>query len=438
MPEEPPMNNQYFANLPTPIAVVGLGITGNAIYEVLKLAGIPPGLILTFDEKSPASQFNNGEKLLSEGQPKTLVVSPGVPLSSPWIQTAKNNGVFITSELSLANRLLTTEKIIAITGSVGKSTTTCLLRAALEKFCSSFFVGGNLGIPLATYAAELLKGQRSRAEWVVLELSSYQLENYPELKSQISVITFLTSNHLERYENKQDYFQTKWNLESQTSEFLVLNKNGGELTEWAHSKQPKISWKWTDRQNPIVSMYNLQQCQLLGSHNLDNIAMAAEVAQLAHWPPIAFEGLKEFRGLSHRVENLGLKRGVRFINDSKATTMESVLTAVKSTLESIPNSNCLHLLLGGKDKNLPWQELTELGQHNRLKFYFFGECRSIAQSKSALNGNQFPQMQAACESALATAKPGDSVLLSPGGTSLDEFKNFEHRGEVFRAFFSGL
>ncbi len=432
------MSNQYFSDLPTPIAIVGLGVTGNAIYELLKVAGISTESILTFDEKSTSCQFRNGDQLMIEGKPKTLIVSPGVPLSSPWILTARINGVYITSELSLATRVLTTERVIAVTGSVGKSTTACLLRAALEKFCPSFFVGGNLGIPLATYATELLNGRRAKAEWVVLELSSYQLENFPNLKSQISVVTFLTSNHLERYDNKEDYFQTKWNLENYTTEFLVLNENGGELREWAECKTQKIARVWTDRNSPIIAKHHLDECKLLGSHNLDNIAIAAEVAQLAHWPTAAFDGLKEFRGLAHRLENLGIKWGIRFINDSKATTMESVITAVTSTLESVPNKNTLHLLLGGKDKNLPWQELNELDKHPNLKFYFFGECRSIAQLKSALPGSQYSQMMEACQTALNSAIEGDSILLSPGGTSLDEFKNFEQRGEIFRAFFNKI
>jgi UDP-N-acetylmuramoylalanine--D-glutamate ligase len=432
------MKSTLFADLQLPIAIVGLGVTGNAVHELLTTVGVPAESIITFDEKTPIAHFNKGDLLLRKGQPKTLVVSPGVPLASPWIQEARKLGIKITSELSLANRVLTSERVIAITGSIGKSTTTCLLRASLEKFCPSYFVGGNLGIPLARYATDLIKGQRTKAEWVVLELSSYQLENYPELKAEISVLTYLTSNHLERYNTKEEYFQTKWNLHQQTTASFVLNNNGGELKDWAQSQTTKISIKWTDRKAPIVKQKDLKNCQLLGSHNLDNIAMAAEVATLAQWPPAAFEGLKEFRGLAHRVENLGERNGVRYINDSKATTMESVRTAVASTLETVPAKSTLHLLLGGKDKNLPWEELNSLGQIPNLRFYFFGDCREIAHAKSALSGPTFRTMLEACTAATAYTKPGDSVLLSPGGTSLDEFKNFEHRGEVFSRYLADL
>jgi UDP-N-acetylmuramoylalanine--D-glutamate ligase len=428
------MNAQPFADLKLPIAVVGLGVSGSAILKLLQTAGLPADSILTFDEKSPSAQFQKAEELMTQGQPKTLVVSPGVPLASPWIQDAHKNGVTITSELSLAHRLLTTERIIAITGSVGKSTTTCLLRAGLERFCPAFFVGGNLGIPLAAYALELMTGQRSKAEWIVLELSSYQLENYPELEAERSIITYLTSNHLERYPNKEEYFRTKWNLEKQTRNELILNKNGGELTEWAQTQKPLRPWIWTDRHSPLISLHSLLDCKLLGSHNLDNIALASEVAQRSAWPASAFAGMRDFAGLPHRVENLGIRGGLRFINDSKATTMESVKTAVDSTLESIPKTNRLHLLLGGRDKNLPWEELNSLGGHKNIQFYFFGECAAIAQNKSGLSGSQHPKMLDAVTAAMAAAEAGDSILLSPGGTSLDEFKNFEQRGDVFRDF----
>lgn len=429
------MKTNLFSDLPCPIAIAGLGISGTATHKLLLEAEIPSEQILTMDGKTPNAQFHRGEDLLQNGKPKTLVVSPGVPLSSPWIQEARKAGVIITSELSLASRVLTSEKVIGVTGSIGKSTTTTILQAALECFSTKFFVGGNLGVPLAHYATELLSGRRSQAEWVVLELSSYQLENFPELEAHLSIITYLTANHLERYQDKEEYYQTKWNLQAQTTGHLILNKNGGELEGWAQDKTQLIPWIWTDRTASVIDQYNLRDCELIGSHNLDNLAMAGEVALLAGWPKEAFEGMRRFRGLSHRVENLGVTNGIRFINDSKATTMASVLIAVKSTLESVAQHSRLHLLLGGKDKNLPWEELSTLRSINNISYYFFGECRSLASAKSCLPGQQFPTMAEAFAAASRAANNGDSVLLSPGGTSLDEFKNFEDRGEAFRQLF---
>lgn len=427
------MPTQYFSDLPLPIAIIGLGVTGNSVLQLLLQDQIPASSILTFDEKSLGAQFNNSEELIQAGKPRSLIVSPGIALKTPWILQAKLSGISILSELSLAYRILKQEKIIAITGSVGKSTTTCLLKAALETFTHDFFVGGNLGIPLAQYSYEVLAQKRMPAEWVVLELSSYQLENFPELKSDLSIISYFTANHLERYSSKEEYYQTKWSLESHTKDLLILNQNGGDLKSWCQNKTPQCSWIWCDRNIDLFSKFQLKECSLLGSHNLDNIAMAATVIDQLKWPPSAFEGIKSFPGLPHRVENLGTHKGIRYINDSKATTIESVKIAVSSSIENLLTNNKLHLLLGGRDKNLPWKELESLKTNLQIQPYFFGESRSKIKFESQLRGEEYPTLLSAIQAAQSQALPGDSILLSPGGTSLDEFKNFEERGHFFKA-----
>lgn len=487
----------FLKNLELPVAIIGLGVSGRAIHQLLIAAGVEEKSILLFDEKSSLANFKDSNELLLRGQPRTLVVSPGVPLASPWIQEARQNGIRITSELALAQHFLTTEKMVAITGSVGKSTTTSLLGAALARFSKSYFVGGNLGTPLASYVLELFKGERSTADWVILELSSYQLENYANLLADFSIITYLTANHLERYPNKQAYYETKWELYKKTKSKMILNRHGGDLWSWL---QGRLNWAvnsggdttatpapnatansntilnpnanddvdpetnapdiktsapttassrgglkatppltsaeviWTDRHQSFMDRYHLTDCKLLGQHNLDNIALAAELMEQAHWPLEAFEGLRDFRGLPHRVENLGERQGIRWINDSKATTIESVKIAVASTLETVPTSQRLHLLLGGRDKNLPWEDLKNLASDARLKFYFFGECREIAANKSGLAGEKFRTLKEALDGIRQGAFLGDSILLSPGGTSLDEFKSFEHRGDFFKDY----
>lgn len=428
------MNLNHFSDLPKPIALIGLGVSGQAIYDLLLVDGVAKSALLLYDEKSPEAQFKSYLELMNKERPKTLIVSPGVPLQSEWIQEAVSKGCLITSELSLAYRYLTTEKIISITGSVGKSTTTCLLQAALEKLTFPFFVGGNLGTPLAIYAKELAQGKRVKAEWLVLELSSYQLENFNELISEYSIITYFTANHLERYKSKNDYYQTKWDLEKRTIKSIVLNSSGGELKFWSLNQKAHTKWTWTDRFTSLINKYNLSECQLLGAHNQDNIALAASIIHLAQWPETAYKGLREFRGLPHRVENVGTFNGLRFINDSKSTTIESVKIALLSTLETVSIDHKLHLLLGGRDKNLPWEELGEFKNNPQIKFYFFGECRNTAKIKSDLPGEVFTSMIEAVKNSTQHAQRGDSILLSPGGTSLDEFSNFEVRGQVFKDF----
>jgi UDP-N-acetylmuramoylalanine--D-glutamate ligase len=417
------MENKLDLKLPT--AIVGLGLTGQSVLRLLTICGIDRNQIFLFDSKDPSAEYREAESLLRQN-PKSLIVSPGVPLSLPWIQQFRANGGQITSELTLATSLLSDEKVIGITGSIGKSTCTSLLKAGLERFSPQSFVGGNLGFPLADYVAQKIGGG-PKAEWVVLELSSYQLENYENLECAGSILTYLTPNHMERYPNLDAYYETKWTLVEKTKGPVVLNKNGGDLFKFASRK--KTSVLWSDPNDSEFSKVDFNRAKLVGDHNRDNLAMVLKLARQLGWPDSAEAGFFDFPGLPHRLENLGVIDGVRWINDSKATTMESVLQAVRSTASL--TSQKMHLLLGGKDKNLPWQDLAPLASSSR-RFYFFGEVREKAQALSGLPGETHPHLKEAIASVRKAAKPGDLVLFSPGGTSWDEFKSFEERGDFFR------
>ncbi len=423
--------SEFIKNLKTPIAIVGMGKSGEAARRLLLHCGVPSQSILTFDVKLDSVDFNDPALLLSKGQPQTLVVSPGVPLSSSWIQDAQSAGLKITSELSLACSCLTTERLIGVTGSVGKSTTVSLLGTGLEAFTTAFFVGGNLGTPFAEYAIDVLSGARPRADWVVLELSSYQLENCENLSLDFSAITYFTSNHLERYESLEHYYRTKWNILSLTKKMMLLNSEGGDLVEYFknnHHEQIKV----ISKNDPTLESYQLEKALLIGQHNQDNLALASSLAQAAGWPPASIDGMKSFKGLVHRLENVGTFKNIRFINDSKATAMDSVLIAATAAYDTLEGSGKLFLLLGGRDKNLPWQDLGPLKNFRNIEFVFFGECRNIAQQKSTLPGSSFSHLGEALTHTFQRANPQDTVLLSPGGTSLDEFKSFEERGNFFK------
>ncbi|MEK2643710.1 UDP-N-acetylmuramoyl-L-alanine--D-glutamate ligase [Bdellovibrio sp. BCCA] len=432
----PPKNmivqmNEFIKNLKTPIAIVGMGKSGEAAKRLLLNLGVAPQSVLTFDGKLETADFNDPEALMTQAKPQTLVVSPGVPLTSAWIQGAKNKGAKITSEISLACSCLTTEKLMGVTGSVGKSTTVSLLGAGLEAFSKTGFVGGNLGIPFSAYAADVVEGKRPRADWIVLELSSYQLENCENLKLDYSAITYFTSNHLERYDNLEHYYRTKWNILSLTKNAMLLNSEGGDLVEYFkmnHHEQVKV----VSKKDPSLANLHLEKAQLIGQHNQDNLALASSLALAAGWPSSAIEGMKSFKGLVHRLENVGTFKGVRFINDSKATAMDSVLIAATAAYDTLTNSGKLFLLLGGRDKNLPWQDLIPLKNFKGVEFVFFGECREIAQKKSLLPGESFAKLGEALDFVFGNVKTHDTVLLSPGGTSLDEFKSFEDRGNFFK------
>lgn len=421
----------------TPVAIVGMARSGESAERFLLARGLKREDVLTFDQKAPA-QFKDPQTLMSQGKPKTLVVSPGVPLKSSWIIEAQKSGVIITSEINLACEVLADEKVIGVTGSLGKSTTVSLLGAGLAAFDKNAFVGGNLGTPFCDYALGVLTGKRPRAQWIVLELSSYQLENCKDLKLDHSAITFLSANHMERYNSLKDYYLTKWRMIDQTSGSMFLNKNGGDLVGFAE-KQPEFSrCVVVSRQDKDLMPHALSQSALLGSHNQDNLALASQIALHCHWPISAIQGMKGFEGLEHRLENVGIFDGVRYINDSKATALDSVITAAEVAHEYLAPNGRLHILLGGRDKNLPWEEISEIGILPRTYFSFFGEGRAVAQDKSGLSGPQFATLGEALNDIFAHVQSNDIVLLSPGGTSLDEFKSFEDRGRVFKEKVKGF
>lgn len=414
-----------------PIAIVGMGLSGEAAKRLLTRNGVKAADLCTFDDKSGAADFSDPKEMLRAKGPATLVVSPGYPLAKDWIQDFQEQGGFITSELALGLYFLTTERIIGVTGSVGKSTTVSVLEAGLKRFSPDSFLGGNIGKPLADYVVELQERKRNRAPWLVLELSSYQLENCGSLHCEISAITHLTANHMERYPSLDSYYGTKWDLVKRTDRVAVMNSHGGDLKKFAKGKREEAQILWTDQNDEELSSLHLEQARLLGSHNQDNLAVAAKIAREAGWPEEAFAGMKEFPGLSHRMENLGERGGVRFVNDSKATTMESVKTAAMGLYDQMDRKKQLFLLLGGKDKNLPWEELAELQKIQKLRPVFFGAVGERAKAGSGFSGPVFAKLGDAIASLKAEAKDGDTVLLSPGGTSLDEFKNFEERGKFF-------
>ncbi len=425
---------EYIKNLRTPIAIVGMGRSGEAAKRLLLLSGVPSAEIKTFDAKLSDADFRDPQDLMEQARPQTLVVSPGVPLASAWIQEARSRGVSITSETSLACTYLSTEKIIGVTGSLGKSTTVSLLGAAAQSFSPSAFVGGNLGTPFCEYAISLLEKKQPAADWVVLELSSYQLENCVGLYLDHSAITYLSPNHLERYKDLDDYYQTKWQIQKITRGTCFLNGAGGDVVSYSQTHRSHSSIKIVSPRDSELHSFALEESALIGQHNLENIAVATSVALGAGWPKSSIAALKNFSGLSHRLENLGVTNGIRFINDSKATALDSVLIATKAAREA--SDGHLYILLGGRDKNLPWQDLNILSAWKNTSFIFFGECREVAKQKSGLSGPVYPRLGEALAYCKQKAKSGDTVLLSPGGTSLDEFKSFEERGDFFKSFVS--
>lgn len=421
------VNTDWIKKLALPIAVIGLGKSGTSALKLLKAVGFADSDIITYDDKDPAAQIAKPESLAFKN-PKTLVVSPGVPLHLDWIKNLIANGAFVTSEISLAASIISSEKIIGVTGSVGKTTVVSILNAGARQQDPHCFVGGNIGTPFCEYALHILLGN-PRASWIVLELSSFQLENCRGLKLNYSAVTFLSDNHLERYDSLEHYYNTKLAITTLTDSMCVFNQ--ASLDCVVYSERSKCAYYLASASNDLSQSERLK-IKLIGAHNHDNFAVAHKLAKLADWSSASVEKMYHFSGLSHRLESVGTFGGVHFINDSKATAIDSVLVAVGGCLEKITTPKKLILMLGGKDKNLPWQNLSFLKTDQRIEFVFFGACGAHAQLTSKLPGPVFLNLSQALQYCLKTARIGDTILLSPGGTSLDEFKNFEERGDFFK------
>lgn len=413
------------------VGIVGMGLSGTAALNLIKQ--IDPGKkVLTFDAKEGAADWSNLDEMLSKNPIKSLIVSPGVPLNLPSLQRAAKSGVRITSELAIAQSCLSNEKIIAVTGSVGKSTTVALLESALKSLDPNSLAVGNIGKPLAEYTLEVLQGTRPRASWLALELSSYQLENYENLVADVSIITFFTANHLERYKSIQDYYQTKWSLVNKTRGTVFLNKESLDLVRFSKNAGLNAKIKFCSPADPEIKSLNLKDSSLLGAHNQQNLALVGHFILGLGRGSSCLTAIKNFSGLSHRLENLGQKKGVLFVNDSKATALDSVYSAISSLYADLPSGKILYVLIGGKDKNLPWDWLSNLSAFNSLKIIYFGECAQKAKSGTKIEGPVFSKLEDAIDLSLSLVKSGDILLLSPGGTSLDEFKSFEDRGNFFK------
>lgn len=424
------MKNQKYA-------VIGMGVSGQAAYNLLKTMGISSQQRTTFDTNSKLAAYFDPEKMLAEFQPTTLVVSPGVPLALPWIAQFPGE---VTNELRLSLPVLEKETIVGVTGSQGKSTVVALLEAALEASGQPYFVGGNYGTPLATYVCDLLQEKRQRARYLALELSSYQLENCQGLRLNYSAITNFADNHLDRYPDREAYFDAKWNIARQTQDCVYLNKHDANLMQFAHEKVKQESL------NAGVEEVRTSDspCALLGSFNKQNLGLAESLVKAMQLPAKAIAAMQAFPGLPHRLEFLGEADGVRYINDSKATTIDSVLAAIANVLPTTKKR--LFVLLGGKDKNLPWRNLHVLQTNEKVIPVAFGESVAKVQAVFSTPSSQagtkqflsYPTMMAALTATKKATAPGDTVLLSPGGSSLDEFSGFAERGDRFRDFFAKL
>ncbi len=404
-----------------------------------------------------------------------LCLSGGVPPETPLPQEARRRGIALSND-SLLTRRLAAAPMIGITGSSGKTTTTTLVGEMLQASGYTTWVGGNIGTPLIDRLEQIAADHK-----MVLELSSFQLQLFsepPSVSPTISAILNITPNHLDRHPSMAHYAAAKANiLRFQTAaDVAVLGTDDPITGQWQQNRQvdiaadlsqeavcfdiqarlvgfslnrqvergaflrrERLTWRWDDHEADICAANELQ---LPGRHNVANILAACAISGAAGAHPEAMRQVAvTFAGVAHRLELVRQQQGVRWYNDSIATTPERLAAALRSF------DPPLILLAGGRDKHLPWQDAATLIVQRVRHLIVFGEaadliaqatCTAMAQAQPpdkppALIIHRCTDLAQAVELAARVAQPGDRVLLSPGGTSFDAYRDFEQRGDHFRS-----
>jgi len=375
-----------------------------------------------------------------------VVISPGVPTNSIPARYVDRKDGEVIGEVELAFRFLK-GRIIGITGSNGKTTTTALIGALLKDAGIDVQVGGNIGTPLLS-----LVGASTVDGWTVVELSSFQLETIVDFRPNVGICLNVTPNHLDRYEGFHEYAVAKHRLfMNQTAEDVAILNADDEITaSWASGLKANVVMFSVKRvldeglflrgdelicraggKEKVLTTRN--EIFLRGLHNVENV-LAAFAAGLACGasPESMRSTVAEFKGVEHRIEFVGELDGVKFYNDSKATSVDATSKALEA-LSSGEGKTVL--ILGGRGKNAPYEPLVPLIESSVRSLILIGEDAENIQSQ--LSGHapieRADSMEDAVAQGFAAAERGDAVLLAPACASFDMFRSFEERGEVFKA-----
>jgi len=373
-----------------------------------------------------------------------MVLSPGIPRTAVLVETALKNGIPVAGEMEWAFHH-TEGKVVAVTGSNGKSTTTTMLGEIAAAHLPDVRVGGNLGTPFS----DLVEG--STAETVfILEVSSFQLESIDKFRAKVAVLLNITPDHQNRYETFETYATAKGAIfnNQRSGDFAVYSAHdemclsfgggssgeklpfsaGGEVEEGAFVREGKAVLRKKGEEEVLFALSSLK---VPGIHNIENALAAALAARYAGVPRGGVEGpLSRFAGLPHRLEKVGDIKGVAVYNDSKATNTDAVLKALSSFEKNVI------LLLGGRDKGADWKLLKEAVAKRCKAVIAFGEARqSVEEAFLGVAPVQgAASLREATNQAVDAAAEGDTILLSPACASFDEFSNFEERGDRFRTW----
>jgi len=342
-----------------------------------------------------------------------VVVSPGVPDSCFAVAWAKKAAIPIISEVEVA-WILCQATVIAVTGSSGKTTVTTLIGDALKKSGRKAFVCGNIGTPFTGEVSKMKEG-----DFVSLEISSFQLETIRQFKPKVAVVLNICRNHLDRYKDMEEYIRAKKRIymNQDSRDFLVLNSQDKVLVDFAKDAKSKVIF--------------FKEAEGL---NQNQAAVISVASALAIDKKSCLDVFNEFKGIEHRQEYVTKIREVFFINDSKATTVESAVWAINNI------SSPIILIAGGRDKGVDYREILDAAKGKVKQLVLIGEARE--KIKAALEAHlaidEADTLEEAVKKAFLKASPGDSVLLSPMCSSYDMFKDYEERGRAFKQIVRAL
>jgi UDP-N-acetylmuramoylalanine--D-glutamate ligase len=405
---------------PGPWLVVGLARSGRAALEVLAKRG---------EQARGVDRRNGDDEPAALDGVRAVVKSPGVPAQAPVIVAARERGLPVLGEVELAWRLIPNE-FVAVTGTNGKTTTTELIGHIHREAGVPVAVAGNVGTALSS-----LVGAVAEEATVVCEVSSFQLEDAVEFAPEGAVLLNLAPDHLDRHGTFEAYTHAKLRVFAHQGNDDVavapLNLGVEDLGGCARrvcfgdGPQAELSdraghlW-WADE--PLIAV---EELPLRGLHNRRN-AMAAAAISLARGidPDAVRTGLRTFAGVEHRLEDVATIAGVLYVNDSKATNVDSTLVALASF--DVP----VHLILGGQGKGQDFEPLRAPVAERCAGVYLIGEDAEIIGA--VVGGERCETLQRALDAAAAAAKPGEVVLLSPACASFDQFEDFEARGRAFK------
>ena len=441
------------------VLIIGAARSGIAAAKFL----IKQGAIVGLNDRKPIEQWSPEALALKDlgvgllpGEPPSwlldqielVVVSPGVPATIIPIRYAERAGAEVIGEVELAARYLK-GRVVAITGSNGKTTTTSLIGELLrDAGLPNVQVGGNIGKALIS----MIDDSRDDG-WTVAELSSFQLETIKTFRPSIAVVLNVTPNHMDRYETFNDYAAAKHRIFMNQTEddVAVLNADDPTVSSWESGLRARVISFSVRRElehgvflrgKELVSgdqvLLNVDELKLRGLHNVENVAaaFAAGIAAGASVESMA-ETAKRFNPVEHRLEFVAEIDGIRFYNDSKATSVDATLKALEAFAD---DAGKIVLILGGRGKKAPYEPLASLVKTKVRKLVLIGEdAETIANELGEFAAiERATDMKDAVSISFKAAEKGDLVLLAPACASFDMFDSFEHRGKVFKSEISDL